>query len=64
MNDSTLISINDAKRFLKSSNQIQFEKKYKTEAYQWIEQTLVKFSYTLLGHKLRLSEPNNAQFMT
>jgi transposase InsO family protein len=51
MNDSTLISINDVKRFLKSSDQVQFEKKYKTEAYQWIEQTLVKFGYMSLNKR-------------
>jgi len=51
MNDSTLISIDDVKRFLKSSNQVQFEKKYKTEAYQWIEQTLVKFGYMSLNKR-------------
>ena len=45
MNDSTLISVDDVKCFLKSSAHVRFEKKYKTESYQWIEQTLVKFSY-------------------
>ncbi|MCK5609145.1 hypothetical protein KAR91_45140 [Candidatus Pacearchaeota archaeon] len=51
MNDSTLISINDVKRFLKSSHQVQFGKKYKTEAYQWIAQTLVKFGYISLNKR-------------
>ncbi|MCK5081964.1 MAG: hypothetical protein KAR31_03575 [Candidatus Omnitrophica bacterium] len=51
MNDSTLISIDDVKRFLKSSAHVRFEKKYKTETYQWIEQTLVKFSYMGLNKR-------------
>lgn len=51
MNGSTLISISDVKHFLKSSNRVQFERKYKIEAYQWAEQTLVKFSYMSLNKR-------------
>lgn len=51
MNDSTLINIEDVKRFLESSDKVQFEKKHKSEAYQWIEQTLVKFEYMGLNKR-------------
>jgi transposase InsO family protein len=53
MNDSTLIDINDVKRFLTSSHKVQFEKIHKPEAYQWIEQTLVKFEYIGLNKSHR-----------
>ena len=51
MDDSILININDVKQFLESANKHQFKKKHKTEAYQWVEETLVKFHYMGLNKR-------------
>ena len=40
MNDSKLSSIIEVKRFLKESHVIEFKKRFRKEAYGWIEETL------------------------
>lgn len=45
MNDSLLSTIDDIKRFLKSTKKVEFKKQAQKEAYQWIEKILVKFGY-------------------
>ena len=49
MNDSKLNNINDIKRFLRSTQEIFFKRTSQNEAYQWMENTLVKFSYMSLS---------------
>ncbi|HZK12073.1 MAG TPA: integrase, partial [Atribacterota bacterium] len=51
MNDSQLSSIVEVKRFLKESEVIEFKKRFRKEAYQWIEETLKRFDYLYLGKK-------------
>ena len=51
MNDSKLSSIVEVKRFLKESQVIEFKKRSRKEAYQWIEETLKRFDYLYLGKK-------------
>lgn len=51
MDDSTLNSIDDVKRFLRSSRHVQFERKNRNETYQWIEYSLVKFHYIGLNRR-------------
>ena len=51
MNDSKLSSIVEVKRFLQESNVIEFKKRSRKEAYQWIEETLKRFDYLYLGKK-------------
>jgi len=48
MNDSQLSSIVEVKRFLKESDVIEFKKRFRKEAYQWIEETLERFDYLYL----------------
>lgn len=45
MNDSLLSTIEDVKRFLKSTKKVEFKKQAQKEAYQWVEKILVKFGY-------------------
>jgi len=42
MNDSKLSSIVEVKRFLQESEVIEFKKRSRKEAYEWIEETLKK----------------------
>jgi len=51
MNDSQLSSIVEVKRFLKESEVIEFKKRFRKEAYQWIEETLKRFDYLYLPKK-------------
>ena len=51
MNDSKLSSILEVKRFLQESEVIEFKKRCRKEAYQWIEETLKRFDYLYLGKK-------------
>jgi len=51
MNDSKLSSIVEVKRFLKESDVIEFKKRFRKEAYEWIEETLERFDYLNLCKK-------------
>ena len=51
MNDSKLSSIIEVKRFLKESHVIEFKKRFRKEAYEWIEEVLEKFDYLYLSKK-------------
>ena len=51
MNDSQLSSIVEVKRFLQESEVIEFKKRFRKEAYQWIEETLERFDYLYLSKK-------------
>ncbi len=51
MNDSKLSSIIEIKRFLKESHVIEFKKRFRKEAYEWIEEALEKFDYLYLSKK-------------
>ena len=48
MNDSHINTIQEAQEFLSKHDKIQFKHQNKAEAYAWIENTLVKFSYIKL----------------
>ena len=51
MNDSKLSSIIEVKRFLQESDVIEFKKRFRKEAYEWIEEALEKFDYLYLPKK-------------
>jgi len=51
MNESKLINIVEVKRFLKESEVIEFKKRFRKEAYEWIEETLERFDYLNLSKK-------------
>jgi len=51
MNDSKLSSIVEVKSFLQESGVIEFKKRSRKEAYEWIEETLGRFDYLYLGKK-------------
>jgi len=51
MNDSKLSSIVEVKRFLQESEVIEFKKRFRKEAYQWIEEALERFDYLYLCKK-------------
>ena len=51
MNDSKLNSMAQIKSFLAETEGIKFSRKYRKEAYCWIEETLSKFNYVLLSKK-------------
>jgi len=51
MNDSQLSSIVEVKRFLKESEVIEFKKRFRKEAYEWIEEALERFDYLNLSKK-------------
>jgi hypothetical protein len=53
MNDSKISSIVEIKKFLQDSDVIEFKKRFRKEAYQWIEETLKRFDYLYLGKKER-----------
>jgi len=50
MNDSNLTTINGLKALLKASElNISFQRQKRSEAYQWVQDTLVKFEYLTLN---------------
>jgi transposase InsO family protein len=49
MNDTQIITLNDVKEFLLQNDKIQFNYQNKAQAYSWVEDTLVKFSYIKLA---------------
>jgi len=51
MDDSKLSSIVEVKRFLKESEVIEFKKRFRKEAYEWIEEALERFDYLYLSKK-------------
>ena len=51
MNDSKLRRIVEVKRFLKESDVIEFKKRFRKEAYKWIEEALERFDYLNLCKK-------------
>jgi transposase InsO family protein len=51
MNDSKLSSIVEVKRFLQESGVIEFKRRSRKEAYEWIEETLKRFDYLNLSKK-------------
>ena len=51
MNDSKLSSIVEVKRFLQESEVIEFKRRSRKEAYEWIEETLKRFDYLNLSKK-------------
>jgi len=51
MNDSRLNSIIEVKRFLQESHVIEFKKRFRKEAYEWIEEALERFDYLNLSKK-------------
>ncbi len=51
MNDSNLSSMSQIKSFLSESEGIEFNRKYRKEAYRWIEDTLMRFHYVILAKK-------------
>jgi len=51
MNDSKLSTIVEVKRFLKESDVIEFKKRFRKEAYEWIEEALERFDYLYLSKK-------------
>ena len=51
MNDSKLSRIVEIKSFLKESDIIGFKKRFRKEAYKWIEDILERFNYLKLCKK-------------
>lgn len=51
MNDSPLKTIEELRRFLKSSTLLAFKGLKRTEIYEWVEDTIIKFDYHILGKK-------------
>jgi len=51
MNDSNLSSMSQIKSFLSELEGIEFNRKYRKEAYRWIEDTLMRFHYVTLAKK-------------
>ena len=51
MNDSPLKTIEELKRFLKSSTLLAFKGLRRNEIYEWVEDTIIKFDYQTLGKK-------------
>lgn len=49
MNDTQILTINDVKKFLLQNNKVQFNYQNKSQAYAWIEDTLVRFTYIKLS---------------
>lgn len=45
MNDTQVITINDIKKALLQKNKVQFNYQHKKQAYAWIQDVLVKFTY-------------------
>ena len=48
MNDSPLKTIEELKRFLKSSTLLAFKGQKRSEIYEWVEDTIIKFDYHAL----------------
>jgi len=51
MNDSPLKTIKELKGFLKSSTLLSFKGQKRDEIYEWVEDTIIKFDYHILGKK-------------
>lgn len=51
MNDSPLKTIDELRRFLKSSTLLSFKGQKRPEIYEWVENTIIKFDYHILGKK-------------
>lgn len=51
MNDSPLKTIEELRYFLKSSTPLIFKGQKRTEIYEWVEDTIIKFDYQTLGKK-------------
>lgn len=51
MKDKDLTGINEVKDFLEQSQELEFERRERSDAYQWIEKTLKKFDYLGLRKK-------------
>jgi DNA-binding transcriptional ArsR family regulator len=51
MNDSNLSSMVQIESFLSESEGIEFNRKFRKEAYRWIEDTLRRFHYVILAKK-------------
>ncbi len=51
MNDSNLNSMVQIESFLSETEAIEFKKKFRKEAYRWIEETLGRFHYFILSKK-------------
>jgi transposase InsO family protein/predicted DNA-binding transcriptional regulator AlpA len=51
MNDSPLKTIEELKRFLKSSTLLAFKGQKRSEIYEWVEDTIIKFDYHALLKK-------------
>lgn len=49
MNDSQINTIKEVTEFLKQNDKVQFKCENKAQAYAWIENTLVKFTYIKLA---------------
>lgn len=49
MNDTQIATINDVKEFLLQKDKVQFNYQNKAQAYSWIGDTLVKFTYIKLS---------------
>jgi transposase InsO family protein len=49
MNDSNLNTLDSLKAFLDASKNIQFKRQDPSEAYRWIQNTVIKFNYLSLG---------------
>lgn len=49
MDDSGLTTVNDLKKVLNASKNVEFRRFTRNEAYRWIEATLIKFEYMSLG---------------
>lgn len=51
MDDSSIVSIQDIKEFIKVENGVKFAAVSKKEKYQWIDEVLTKFGYLSLKRK-------------
>jgi len=51
MNDSPLKTIEELRKFLKSSTLLVFKGLKRDEIYEWVEDTIIKFDYHVLGKK-------------
>lgn len=51
MNDSPLKTIEELRKFLKSSTLLSFKGQKRDEIYEWVEDTIIKFDYHILGKK-------------
>ena len=51
MNDSPLKTIAELRNFLKSSTLLSFKGQKRSEIYEWVEDTIIKFDYHDLGKK-------------